>query len=170
MGSAAMAELSLGQWCLPSLISSDPARPLIDWEFPPQAKPARSFNTTLNKVSLPARFIGRRAELKRYKDGLLKGKLQKLLITGPGGQGKTALAGKLALDLQAQGYRVFAWSARPGNSWRDFELELEMALDESHANKYSRFLPRLTDDLQRAGFMLELFGGTIRPARDPLPG
>ena len=75
----------------------------------------------LNPVSIPARFIGRRKELRQYKRELLNGKVRKLLITGPGGQGKTALASKLALDLQAQGSKVFAWHAQP-NRWHQFEF------------------------------------------------
>lgn len=32
---AGMDKLSLGQWCLPLLISANPSRPLIDWAFQP---------------------------------------------------------------------------------------------------------------------------------------
>ncbi len=57
---------------------------------------------------------------RQLKGRLRSGSLRQLLITGPGGQGKTALAGKLAQDLQRRGYEVFAWAARPENSWKDF--------------------------------------------------
>jgi len=156
-GAGALAELSLGQWCLPMLISSSPRQPLIDWDFPRrEVDSARLFKNTLGEVSLPARFVGRRAELRRYENRLLQGKFHSLLITAPGGQGKTSLAGKLALDLQKRGAQVFAWSARKENSWQEFEFKLELALDEKNGKKYDHFRPRFANDMQRAQFMLNL--------------
>jgi tetratricopeptide (TPR) repeat protein len=155
-GGTAAAELSFGQWCLPMLISSRPQTPLIDWDFAPRAVDGRNFKESLNTVSLPARFVGRRAEMRQYQSDLLAGRLTRLLITGAGGQGKTALAGKLALDLQKQGARVFAWSARDENPWGDFEFELELALDERNAKRYDHFRPRLADPAERAKFLLGL--------------
>jgi len=156
-GGTAAAELSFGQWCLPMLISSGPHTPLIDWDFAPQAVDERNFKENLNTVSLPVRFVGRRAEMRRYQSDLRMGRLTRLLITGAGGQGKTALAGKLALDLQKQGARVFAWSARGENPWGDFEFdELQMALDPDRAERYSRFLSRPQSEEKRASFLLGL--------------
>lgn len=149
-------ELSYGQWCLPLLISSAPSRALIDWDFTPREVAARAVSQKINTVVMPARFIGRRAEMRKYKNSLLAGKIHSLLITGPGGQGKTSLAGKLALDLQAHGYRLFAWSARPENSWRDFELEMEQTLDRPRVDRYDKFLPRAENESARAQFMLDL--------------
>lgn len=149
-------ELSYGQWCLPLLISSAPSRALIDWDFTPRQVEARAVGQKLNTVVMPARFIGRRAEMRKYKNSLLAGKIHTLLITGPGGQGKTSLAGKLALDLQTHGYRIFAWSARPENSWRDFELEMEQTLDRPRVDRYDKFLPHCEDESTRARFMLDL--------------
>ena len=148
--------MSLGQWCLPMLLSASPQAPLIDWDFAPQAVQARLFNQRLDTVSLPARFVGRRVELRRYKSDLLEGKLQKLLITGPGGQGKTALAGKLALDLQKSDYCVLAWSARPENPWREFQLRMELALDETRGKHYDRICARVESDAERARWLLDL--------------
>ncbi len=163
---SAVAELSLGQWCLPMLVSAQPETPLIDWDFAAAPVKPRNIARTLNNVSMPARFIGRRAEMRRYKKDLVDGKIRKLLITGPGGQGKTSLAGKLALDLQAQGFRIFAWSARPEQRWREFEFrELELALDQDHADKFSRFLGHAPSDRDRADFLsdllMEQFDGRI---------
>jgi len=95
----AAEELSFGQWCLPMLISPDPASPVIDWDFSPKKNEADFTNTSLSAIRLPPKFVGRRAEMRKYKNGILKGEIRKLYITGPGGQGKTSLAGKLALDL-----------------------------------------------------------------------
>lgn len=149
-------ELSYGQWCLPLLISSAPNRALIDWGFTPREVEARAVSQKINTVVMPARFIGRRGEMRKYKNSLLAGKIHSLLITGPGGQGKTSLAGKLVLDLQAHGYRLFAWSARPENSWRDFELEMEQTLDRPRVDRYDKFLPRAENESARAQFMLDL--------------
>jgi tetratricopeptide (TPR) repeat protein len=146
-----------GQWCLPVLISSNPHAPLIDWDFQPKKMDGvRLFKDTLGDVSLPKRFVGRRTELRRYKDNLLKGKIKKLLISGPGGQGKTSLAGKLALDLQKCGWQVFAWSAKLEKSFRDFELEMEQTLEKSRADQYNKFLPHAENEIEHAKFMFNL--------------
>jgi tetratricopeptide (TPR) repeat protein len=156
--SSAQAELSYGQWCLPMLISANPHNTLIDWDFQasPVDGPRRSGNT-LGAVHLPARFIGRRTELRQYKNRLIKGELHSLLITAPGGQGKTSLAGKLALDMQKRGWQVFAWSARPENPWQEFLFEeIQMALDKERSEKYDRFMSKVEDDFKRAQWLLKL--------------
>lgn len=158
-GTAAAEEISYGQWSLPTLLSPRPETPLIDWDFPPQAVAMEQRLRQLSNVSLPPRFVGRRAELRRYKSGLLKNAVRKLLITGPGGQGKTSLAGKLALDLQKAGWRVFAWSIRPENRWGDFEFEMELALDPANAKKFDHYRPRFENAAARAKFLLDLLVG-----------
>ena len=151
-------ELSFGQWCLPLLLSPDPSQPLIDWDFTPQqARFLTADNTSLGGISLPARFIGRRAELREYKSAMREKKLRHLLISGEGGQGKTALAGKLAKNLQARGWLVLAWSAREPQTWADFELELELALlDKSLVDQYDRRRPFFKNEKERAAFLLHL--------------
>ena len=157
--------LSSAQWPLPILISSAPHSPLIDWEFAPQAVEPRVFNRALSTVSLPPRFVGRRAELRRWQNDVLSGKTRALLITGPGGQGKTALAGELALSLQKRGWRVFAWRAQLGSAWRSFEFEMEMALEKAHAERYDRAKGGLNSDGERArwlfGLLAEQFNGQV---------
>ena len=151
-----LSELSLGQWCLPMLLAPEPAQPLVDWDFSPAQGRSPALSASLDTVRLPAHFIGRRAEMRQYKQQLLSGKLQKLLITGPGGQGKTALAGKLMLDLKAQGYSVFAWSARLENPWRAFQFDLEMALVGDLAATYDRMRARVENDAEHAELLLGL--------------
>ena len=54
-----------------------------------------------------------------------------LLITGAGGQGKTALAGQLARKLEQQGFLVHAYSARLSeNSWENFIFHLKSSLTD----------------------------------------
>ncbi len=85
--------------------------------LPPKINP---INQSLQSISLPALFVGRRTELRQLKGRLQRGKLRRLLITGPGGQGKTALTGKLAQELKRQGFEVFAWSASADQGWDNF--------------------------------------------------
>jgi len=151
-----LAGLSLGQWCLPMLLSADPGRPLIDWGFEPKPPAERPVNQSLAGVTLPPRFLGRRKELRALEGELGMGKRCRLLITGPGGQGKTALAGKLAPGLQAAGWAVLAWSARPGNPFRDFRFELEFLLSADNTERYTRMEPRCQDEACRAGLLLRL--------------
>jgi hypothetical protein len=164
-GAAAADELSYGQWSLPTVFSPRPEAALIAWDFLPQELEIEKRMRLLSNVSLPPRFLGRRAELRQHKSALLKGTTHKLLITGPGGQGKTSLAGKLAQDMQKAGWRVFAWSIRPENRWKDFEFETELALDEPNAKKFDFYRPRFESNAQRAKFLLELlaeqFGGRL---------
>ena len=82
--------------------------------------------------------------------------LQQLLITGPGGQGKTALAGKLAQLWQQRGYWVCAWSARPENDWQLFQIELELALSPENTERYDRMANRLPNEEGRASLLLRL--------------
>ena len=151
-----LAEQSLGQWCLPMLITQEAARPLIDWRFTPVPLVQELTNQSLQTISLPLRFLGRRAELRQLQGRLRQGQLRQLLITGPGGQGKTALAGKLAQTLQQRGYQVLAWSARPGHAWEDFQFELELQLTKANTERYDRMLPRCTDEGDKARLLLRL--------------
>ncbi|MCP4420640.1 MAG: CHAT domain-containing protein [Chloroflexi bacterium] len=152
----ALAEQSLAQWCLPMLLSQDTSQPLLDWDFTPQPAQKPLPNETLNSVTLPPRFLGRRSELRQLKSRFRQGKLQQLLLTGPGGQGKTALAGRLAQDLRRRGYLVLAFSARPENEWRNFQMELELLLDGANAEKYTRFVIRYEDKVDKAKLLLRL--------------
>ncbi|MCF1183221.1 tetratricopeptide repeat protein [Marichromatium gracile] len=150
------AELSHVQWCLPMLLSHDPGRALIDWAFDPQPPTAQPANQSLDTVTLPPRFLGRRKELRALETDLLGGRRRRVLITGPGGQGKTALAGTLAQRLQQTGYEVLAWSARPENPWEDFIFELELALTPDNAERYTRMRDRCPNETKRAEVLLRL--------------
>ncbi|MCL4868672.1 MAG: CHAT domain-containing protein, partial [Anaerolineae bacterium] len=155
-GASGLAEHSLGQWCLPLCVSQDQARPLITWEFTPRPPQPRQINETLSSIILPPRFIGRRSELRQLKSRLGRGQLRQLLITGPGGQGKTALAGRLAHDLQRQGYLVAAYAARPENEWAEFQMELEMELNGDNRQRYNLRGLRCRTEQERAALLLEL--------------
>ena len=148
---------SLGQWCLPMLLSRDPAQPLIDWHFkpkPPSQDHIRS--SSLAGVKLPKQFIGRRRELRELGPQLYSGMIKRLLITGAGGQGKTALAGQLALRLQEQGYQVHTYSARPENAWEDFVFNLLLSLDEVHSKLYNAKAKLCTTPTREAQVILKV--------------
>ncbi|MCP4427641.1 MAG: CHAT domain-containing protein, partial [Chloroflexi bacterium] len=160
-----LAEQSLGQWCLPMLLTQAPDRPLLTWQFTLRPPQTRVTNQKLNSVTLPPRFIGRRAELRQLKSRLRAGTLRQLLITGPGGQGKTALAGKLAQDLQRQGYEMLAYSARPENVWRSFFITVLSSLNKGNRADYASMEPFLQNEKEKAAHLLSLclrqFGGQV---------
>lgn len=162
---AALAELSLRQWCLPMLLSPNPAQRLILWAFEPRPPAPRAANRSLGPIALPPLFVGRRRELRALQAGLAAGRRRKLLITGPGGQGKTALAGKLAADLEQAGWTVLAWSARAGNRWADFCSGLVVGLPPAMAERYKNETPKSEDESSRAHrllrLLLEQHGGRV---------
>lgn len=93
------------QWSVPVLFDRTQDGPLLDVSQP-MAAPALLPRATLlpgdGSIRLPARgaFIGRRREMRQYLRAFLDGSSPKLLLTGPGGVGKTTLAGLLARALQ----------------------------------------------------------------------
>ncbi len=152
-----LASISLGQWCLPMLLSYQFDRPLITGRFTPQPmRPANLFNESLNNISLPAHFIGRRRELRRRQRAFREGTSALLMLTGAGGMGKTALAGKLLNTLKADGYEIFAFSARPEHNWRDTVLQMELALDEIRVAKYSKIQQAYAESSKRIEMLLKL--------------
>jgi len=78
---------------------------------------------TLEPSYLPARLVRREAELdllrRRYREALAKGLPFHLLLTGAVGSGKTAVARRLAADLE-RGGRVGGFPVKPAyvNCWR----------------------------------------------------
>jgi len=124
-----------------------------------------------------AALPGRRKELGALEGELGTGKRRRLLITGPGGQGKTALAGKLAQTLRDAGWEILAWSARPENPWQDFRFELELLFN---TKRYDRMERRCQDETCRARLLLRLlraqFGNRVsyssttwNPSNGPTP-
>ncbi len=114
-----------GQWCLPTLLSHQHNRPLLDWEFTPQ--PMQAVN---NDISLSTQFIGRRRELRQMQRALREGTIRACLLTGAGGIGKTALADKLLNTLKSDGYEEFAFSARTEHDWHN-------SLPQTYKSKYA---------------------------------
>ncbi len=131
MTDPARIQAACGQWCLPQLISHDLRHPLIDWSFTPSPRQRTDVKTRLDQISLPERFIGRRRELRQWQNRLRRDQGHRLLITGAGGMGKTALAGKLLGTLAKEGYQVFAFSLRPEHDWRAQRLDIELALADN---------------------------------------
>jgi tetratricopeptide (TPR) repeat protein len=100
-------------------------------------------------------FIGRRKELREFGQILASGRQRQLLITGPGGQGKTALAGKLARKLEQQGYLVHAYSARPSeSSWDNFIFNLKSSLSDQLLEQVERRWGLCPNELQQAQLLL----------------
>ncbi len=83
------------QWSLPILFSSEPR--LINWNFKPD---------TTNRILKTKIFIGRKQELQTLIKKLQTKKIQRLLIKGIAGIGKTALAEQLTVNLVQDGYQI----------------------------------------------------------------
>ena len=152
-------ELSLGQWCLPLLFSRDPAKPIIDWNFQAQAPEPLLFRyDEIAGLQLPEQFIGRRRELRELNQALSTHTRQ-ILLTGPGGQGKTSLAGRLAQRLENQGYLVRAWTARQEQmhwkeSWNSFVNELKLSLEPALAEQIDPRLVAAKSEQERAQWII----------------
>lgn len=120
-------EIGQSQWSLPLLFSQNPAQALIDWDFTPQPpRYEHHFKNFWQDIPSFAtgRFIGRRNELRQLSHDFVHGSQQQLLITGRGGQGKTALATRLAQKLEQQGYHVVVFVATPQSQWHDLLPQL----------------------------------------------
>ncbi|MFZ1232406.1 MAG: tetratricopeptide repeat protein [Thiofilum sp.] len=143
------------QWCLPILISHTISQPLVNWSFTPQPKSfTLNFNRSLEAISLPQQFLGRKKELYQLLQPLLDGTQKQLLLSAAGGMGKTALAGKLCDSLKQAGFEVFAYSARAGNEWTEFVRGMELSLAPEISPKYDAQKPRLNEQ-QQAQFLLQ---------------
>ncbi|MGD9211108.1 MAG: CHAT domain-containing protein, partial [Desulfobacteraceae bacterium] len=89
------------QWTLPVLWDRTADGPLIDMEATLPASPGPELPAVViggGDILIPQRrtFIGRRHEIRQYLRDFLEGKQRSILFTGPGGVGKTALAGLFA--------------------------------------------------------------------------
>ncbi len=142
-GTNVSTERLRGQWCLPMLISPNPAQPAADWERAALTPALSSPKGAPKGRGKKMRFVGRRRELRKVKHRLLTGALTRLFISGAGGHGKTTLARKLAHELEARGDAFFEW--RADTPWRDFQQTLELALDDKAAGAYDRFAIRMKD-------------------------
>jgi tetratricopeptide (TPR) repeat protein len=92
------------QWCLPVLLDRTADGPLLDVHKSVElrAKPPLPVQMRGDgKLSFPSRgtFIGRRMQIREHLRGFLEGARPKLLFMGPGGVGKTTLAGLFAREL-----------------------------------------------------------------------
>ena len=152
-----LAELSQGQWCLPMLLSREHDRPLINWQFSPQPMRAGNLlNESLDRISLPAQFIGRRRELRKLQREFREGKTSVLLLTGAGGIGKTALAGKLVNTLKVDGFEIFGFSAKTEHDWRDTLFQMILALNKERKESYKLIQQQYPDPAKQVSWLLKL--------------
>ena len=127
-GDPAREVIPSGQWCLPLMMSHSHDRSLIDWDFTPQPRRYSDLKTQLGCVTIPDLFIGRRRELRQWQNKLRSDKLNRLLITGAGGMGKTALAGKLIDTLRKDGYHFYTFSLLSEHNWQEVLTDMQVAL------------------------------------------
>ena len=132
-----MVEPSVGQWCLPILLSHEPTQALLNWHFCPQPSLPGPVGS---KIALPKVFIGRRRELCLLGKALRTGTIRQLVIHGTGGLGKTALAGQLAITMAQEGYQVFAYQV---GGKMGFIPTLAQALALPHINCLETLLKKL---------------------------
>lgn len=149
------AALAAGQWCLPQLLSHDPQRGLVDWRFTPVPTQPTVWQQQLGEISLPERFIGRRRELRQWQNRLRSPHLHSLLITGAGGMGKTALAGKLALALEQDGYKIFTLHAANLN-WKMWRFQLLKSLSMERKKDFYSTKSKLETELEQNEYLFKL--------------
>ncbi len=166
-GDPAREAMSLGQWCLPVMMAYDNGRSLVDWDFVPEPMANADQKNMLGEVTVPERFIGRRRELRQWQNALRRGEKNSLLVTGAGGMGKTALAGKLVKGLGREGYRVYSFSLQPEHTWEDVltEMEVDIAENESLYRKLEIHRRKGVSPAKEAeyilDFLLQLSGGKL---------
>ncbi len=139
-----IAVLGAGQWSLPQLFSHDIEQALIDWDFspqPPDIKAWRSEQLEQALIPVAKQFIGRRRELDQLLSSLTNPRAQPherhWFIRAIGGQGKTALAGKVVSYLeQQQDYLLLAVSARADNPAKALLEQAIQRLDPSYTEQY----------------------------------
>lgn len=86
------------QWSLPVLFDRTQDGPLVDIDSPAEPLPLWTRPTVLVgdgtlRLLVRQTFIGRRREMRQHLRAFLEGERRALLCTGPGGVGKTTLAG-----------------------------------------------------------------------------
>jgi hypothetical protein len=142
---------SVGQWCLPLLLTRDPAQPLVDWNFGPQPRSPRVWRSkqrdlegfqNLQELQSDV-FIGRRRELRTLGEALRRGTIRRLLIRGAGGVGKTALARRLVTTLTEQRYRVLIYQA---SEKRSFHAILAQLLNMPEDMSLEQLIEQLTKE------------------------
>ena len=150
----AAIEVFNSQWHFPVLYSEQCNQQLIDWDFTPEPVIYEQLNIQLHHVPQPKRFIGRRMELRKVQSQIKAGRHQ-WLFTGPGGQGKTALAGKIAHNLHMQGHQVFAWSAKQYQYMGSFISELQHKLEGDFAKAYDAKVLSFKSEYDKALHLLQ---------------
>ena len=162
-------EYAQSQWSLPALYSHNPGRPLVDWDFEPVPKKIENqLKDSLDGIAQPRRFIGRRLELRTLGKQIREGSVRQLLLTAIGGQGKTALAGRLARNLEKRGYVIAAYAADQEATVSGFVGRLRQALSPESgeavdrqwgqcANLKEQYRLLLTAVLSQCGGKLVLF-------------
>ena len=93
-----------GQWSLPVLLDRTADGPLLDPAAPGtqiERPPLPTVVSGDRSIELPSRaaFIGRRMFIREHLRGFVEGRAPRLLFSGPGGVGKTALAGYFGRSL-----------------------------------------------------------------------
>ncbi len=140
------------QWTLPVLLDRTADGPLVDRAAPFTASERLPLPSVLSgdgTIQLPTRadFVGRRAFVRQHLRGFITGKTRSLMLTGPGGVGKTTLAGLFARRLQEQlpGCRVLGFQA-PFDLTLVFEALRREAFD---GNEEPSLLTRLSAESDR---------------------
>ena len=166
-GDPARQAMSLGQWCLPLMMAYDNRRNLVDWDFEPKPVVFTDLKKLLGEVTIPDRFIGRRRELRQWQNSLARGDKSSLLITGAGGMGKTAFAGKLINSLRRDGYQVYSFSLQHGHNWQDvlINMQMDIAGNEDFSKKLrflqSKGIPPAKEAQYILDFLLQMNKGRL---------
>ena len=79
-----------------------------------------------------------------------------LLLTGAGGIGKTALAGKLVSALKVDGFEIFGFSAKTEHDWRDTLFQMILALNKERKESYKLIQQQYPDPAKQVSWLLKL--------------
>ncbi|MBM3239064.1 tetratricopeptide repeat protein [Candidatus Poribacteria bacterium] len=143
-------------WFNPVLFSKDFDGKLFhfDKSLPPKIKiPSKRFVSQLPDVR---NFVGRRREIREIRRMLLSKRTNFVVIYGPAGIGKTALAAKVSKSVANEFDGILSLTCRPFASLRDILSEINKALVVNGIEDFSRIVGNAGMTFQAVDDLIQL--------------